>query len=340
MFLLLFISAFLGLCISSLAMPLTKREVWGPVIDTDFPDPSIIKVDNIWYAFGTQSLYDYTDIKVQFATSEDFTSWTLRENYDALRTLGAWVDASQPKVWAPDVSQLDDGSFILYYSATTNTAGNGAFHCIGAARSSKIEGPYDSVSDTPLVCPTDQGGAIDASAFRDQDGKRYLLYKIDGNAIGHGGDCNNGNDPQVPTPIYMQEVDKDDGVTFIGSPEFMLDRDERDGPLIEGPALVRQSNGDYVLFFASQCYTSEHYSESYAVSTDGIKGEYTKARFPLLVTGTPANVWGPGHADVDWDTQHMAFHGYASQEAVGGRRNMYVATASYDPEAKVVGLGI
>ncbi|KAM0713552.1 hypothetical protein Q7P37_010514 [Cladosporium fusiforme] len=332
-------SAILGLCISSLAMPLVKREVWGPVIKSDFPDPSIIRVGDTWYAFGTQSLFDFKDVRVQFATSNDFTTWSLREGYDALGSLGAWVDESNPLVWAPDVFQLDDGSFILYYSATTKTAGDGRFHCIGAARSSNVEGPYESVSDSPLVCPTDQGGAIDASAFRDIDGKRYILYKVDGNAIGNGGECNNGNDPQVPTPIYLQEVDADDGYTFIGDPKFMLDRDSRDGPLIEGPALVRESNGNYVLFFASQCYTSEHYSESYAVSAT-LKGDYEKARFPLLVTGTPPNVWGPGHADVDWDTQHMAFHGYASKEAVGGRRNMYVATVSYDNKEQTVSLGI
>lgn len=339
MHLLLLASAFLGLCISSLAIPLAKREVWGPVIESDFPDPSIIKVGNTWYAFGTQSLYDYKNIKVQVASSPDFTTWTLHENHDALRTLGAWVDASNPLVWAPDVVALDDGSFILYYSATTKTAGNGRFHCIGAARATNIEGPYDSVSDSPLVCPTDQGGAIDASAFRDIDGKRYVLYKIDGNAIGHGGVCNNEVEPLVPTPLYAQRVDEDDGVTFLGEPFFLLDRDDRDGPLIEGPALVRQPNGNYVLFFASQCYTSDRYSESYAVSAD-LGGPYEKARFPLLVSGTPAGVWGPGHADVDWDTSHMAFHGYASSEAVGGRRSMYVATVSYDGNAQTVNLGI
>lgn len=337
---LLLTSAFLGLCTSSLAMPLVKREVWGPVIDTDFPDPSVIRVGDTWYAFGTQSLYDYKNIRVQFASSKDFTTWTLHKNHDALDKLGAWVDTSNPLVWAPDVFQLDDGSFVMYYSATTNTAGNGAFHCVGAARSSSIEGPYNSVSDEPLICPTDKGGAIDASAFRDIDGKRYITYKVDGNAIGHGGDCNNGVDPQVPTPLYIQQVNTDDGFSLIGDPHFLLDRDSRDGPLVEAPAIVRQSNGNYVLFFSSQCFTSEYYSTSYAVSDNGLFGNYTKAQFPLLVIGTPANVWGPGGADVDWDTQHMAFHGYASKGAVGGRRSMYVATASYNSQQKTVSLGI
>ncbi|KAL1584703.1 hypothetical protein WHR41_06910 [Cladosporium halotolerans] len=326
--------ALLGLSILSSAFPLTKRNVIGPVVDTDFPDPSIIRVGSTWYAFGTQSIYDHTNIKVQFATSSDFNTWSLHEGHDALRTLPPWVDASNPKVWAPDVFQLDDGSFMLYFSATTNTAGNGRFHCIGAARSDRIEGPYDSVSDSPMACPTNLGGAIDASAFRDADGQRYLLYKIDGNAIGHGGLCNNEEAPQIPTPIILQPVGED-GYTFTGEATEILNRDERDGPLVEGPSLVRLPGPVYVLHFSSQCYTSEHYSGSYATS-DSILGKYEKARFPLLVSGTPRGVWGPGHADVDWDAQHMAFHAYAAKEDVGGRRKMYVANIGWEPSSRLV----
>lgn len=331
-------AALLGLSSTALAAPLPKRDVQGPVIQTDFPDPSILKVDNTWYAFGTQSLFDYKDIKVQFATSNDFTSWSLRENYDALRNLPSWVDASNPKVWAPDIFQLDDGSFVMYFSATTKTAGNGAFHCIGAAKSSSVDGPYDSVSDTPLACDTDRGGSIDASAFRDADGKRYMLYKIDGNAVGNGGYCNNANNPQQSTPIMLQQVG-DDGVTIVGQPTQILDRGPADGPLIEAPSLVRAAGGKYVLHFSSQCYTDSHYSSSYAVS-DNLTDGYEKAQFPLLVTGTPSSVWGPGGADVDWDTQHMAFHAYSSADAVGGRRSMFVGRASFNSDTEIWSLNI
>lgn len=332
------ISALTALSTTSFAMPMLKRDVIGPVIKSDFPDPSIIKVGDTWHAFGTQSLFDYKSIKTQYATSSDFTTWQLHENRDALRNLPSWVDSSDPKVWAPDVFQLDDGSFMMYFSATTNTAGNGRFHCIGAARSSKIEGPYDSVSDSPMACPTDEGGAIDASGFRDADGKRYLLYKIDGNAIGNGGECNNGNKPQRDTWIVLQQVE-DDGHTPTGPAHRILNRGDADGPLIEGPSLVRYDGPKYVLHFSSQCYTSSHYSSSYAVS-GRIDGDYQKAQFPLLVTGTPNTAWGPGHADVDWDGKHMAFHGYASAEAVGGRRSMFVARLSWDGAKNRVSLGI
>jgi beta-xylosidase len=331
-------SALAGLSVTSLAIPLFKRDVTGPVFEHDFPDPSIIRVGDTWHAFGTQSIYDNTEIKTQYATSADFTTWQLHSGHDALRNLPAWVDQSQPKIWAPDVFALDDGSFMMYFSATTNTAGNGRFHCIGAASSPNIEGPYDSVSDSPLACPTNEGGAIDASAFRDANGTRFMLYKIDGNSIGNGGRCNNDVEPQRDTWLVLQQI-ASNGWTLVGEGKRILNRDPIDGPLIEGPSLVRYPGPKYVLHFSSNCYTDEHYSSSYAVA-DSLDGNFYKAKFPLLVTGTPRDVWGPGHADVDWDGQHMAFHGYNSKKSVGGRRFMYVARLSWNGDSDTVGLGI
>jgi len=316
----------LGLLAPILALPITKREIQGPVITSDFPDPSIIKVGDTWYAFGTQSVFDYTDIRVQLATSTDFNTWTVTGN-DAMGTLGGWVDQAQPLVWAPDVYQREDGSFILYYSATTTTAGNGNFHCVGTAVSDNIEGPYNSNSDTPFACPTDQGGAIDASAFKDDDGTRYVIYKIDGNARGNGGVCGNTEEPIVSTPIMIQQVDSD-WTTHIGDPIQILDRGEYDGPLIEGASMVKK-DGTYFLFFISNCYSTPQYAESYATSSSPTGG-FVKAQQPLLVSGTFPGTFGPGHADVAFDGVHMAFHAYASEGDVGQRRAMYTALLNID----------
>lgn len=102
------------LTISTQALPLSKRSTTGPVVTSDFPDPSIIKVGDTWYAFGTQSRYDNTNIKIQVATSQDFTSWSLVQGKDALGSLPAWA-VDQGNTWAPDVFQRDDGSFVMYF---------------------------------------------------------------------------------------------------------------------------------------------------------------------------------------------------------------------------------
>lgn len=69
----------------TLAFPFSQRQQpsSGPVIASDFPDPSIIHVNDTWYAFGTQSMYDHQDIRVQLATSIDFETWTLT-GHDAM----------------------------------------------------------------------------------------------------------------------------------------------------------------------------------------------------------------------------------------------------------------
>ena len=44
--------------------------------------------------------------------------------------------------------------------------------------------PVPPVGDEPLICPEDEGGAIDAASYVEPDGTRYLLWKNDGNCCG------------------------------------------------------------------------------------------------------------------------------------------------------------
>ena len=76
----------------------------------------------------------------------------------------------------------------MYYSATTKQ--DTAKHCVGAAKATQITGPYTPYTDSALICPLSAGGAIDASGYND-NGKRYIAWKVDGNSIGHGGACGN-----------------------------------------------------------------------------------------------------------------------------------------------------
>ena len=65
----------------------------------------------------------------------------------------------------------------MYYSGAVAT--NNTHHCVGAATSATITGPYTPQANA-LYCPIAQGGAIDASWFVDTGGQRYVLYKVDG----------------------------------------------------------------------------------------------------------------------------------------------------------------
>ena len=82
----------------------------------DVSDPSIIKVDGVWYSFATRTIG--SNIHIQAAQSDDFNSFSLVQNeegsqYDALPDLPGWVNSTSWSTWAPDVQQMDDGSFVM-----------------------------------------------------------------------------------------------------------------------------------------------------------------------------------------------------------------------------------
>lgn len=76
--------------------------ITGPVMQQNFPDPSIIYLDGEWWAFATMD----QDINIQVAHSPDFEDWTYLDGVDALPDPPGWVNMTEPNTWAPDVNQL------------------------------------------------------------------------------------------------------------------------------------------------------------------------------------------------------------------------------------------
>jgi len=202
-------------------------------------------------------------------------------------------------------------------------------HCVGVATSKTVTGPYAPAS-TPFTCHLAQGGAIDPDGFQDVDGTRYVTYKVDGNSKGHGGDCLNTVPPIAPTPLMLQQV-ASDGMTLIGEPIEILDRDALDGPLIEAPSLHRTSQGIYFLFFSSNCFTGPLYDSNYATASN-ITGPYTRSQVPLFITGDGPDLRGPGGLDIVKDGTRVVFHSHMNNSFgyVGYTpRAMYTANLTF-----------
>ncbi|KAH8882855.1 glycosyl hydrolase family 43 protein [Thozetella sp. PMI_491] len=275
------------------------------VVSRDFPDPAIVQdTDGQWYTFATAG--NGNNIQVAKASSPG-GPWTYL-NQDALPSTGDWTTGANS--WAPDVRVLGSGKYVMYYSG--ELASDTRFHCVGTATASSILGPYTPSAD-PLTCPESQGGAIDPSGFLDiATNRRYVVYKIDGNSIGHGGSCNNGVEPFVATPLMLQEVQSGDGVTPIGDPVQLLDRtQEEDGPLVEAPNLIRTSDGTYVLFYSSHCWSSPEYNVNYALAKS-VTGPYTRSPKPLIGTGDFGTT-APGGATSIEGGGKMVFHANCAQ---------------------------
>jgi beta-xylosidase len=274
-------------------------------IARDFPDPDVVRFGRTYYAYSTNS--GGPNVPVASATSVN-GPWTARG--DALPRLGAW--ASGGLTWAPDVSRRADGRYLLYYTAHSVAINR---QCIGAALATSPLGPFEPVGSGPLVCDAGDAGDIDPSSFVDSDGRRYLLYKNDGNAVGG------------TTSIWLQEVAAD-GLAFLGDRTGLIhnDRAEEAG-VIEAPTLVKR-NGWYVLFFSGGGYGGDGYFTSYALANT-IGGPYQKAYRPLVTTASlNGTVHGPGGQDiVTVDGQDvMVFHGWINGHTA---RGMYVAAVGW-----------
>ncbi|KAI5207456.1 glycoside hydrolase family 43 protein [Aureobasidium subglaciale] len=236
----------------------------------NFPDPSVIRIGNEWWAFATNGWVNGKRVHVQMSHTYDFNKWTSFGERDALPNLPNWVHPDNPKVWAPDVVQLGPGRFIMYYTAALKS--NPRFHCLGVASASTVTGPYTTIGPDPWACPRAQGGAIDPAGYYDpKDNTRWVVYKIDGNSLGKGGAFN----------------------------------DPADGPYVEAPALTKMADGTYVLFYSSNCFVTPLYDVSYATSKN-IRGPYKKFG-GLIETGT-YGLRAPGGLDMAINGDHAVFH--------------------------------
>src|SRR5206468_6080049 len=107
----------LGSCAAPLARTpavATTATYTNPVIDADFPDPTVIRApDGLYYAYATQSQREGKWVNIQLARSSDLVHWTYLG--DALPNKPAWASTTQD-FWAPHV-QRAGARYIMYYSA-------------------------------------------------------------------------------------------------------------------------------------------------------------------------------------------------------------------------------
>ena len=309
-----------------------------PVLARNFPDPTVVAHGGSWFAFSTSS----NKKNVQAAVSADFIkhNWRILDDVDALPDPGPWAMNDQ-NIWAPDVIQLvshprhhavyadilkDDFRWIMYYAAPVKS--DPSKHCIGAGYSNNILGPYQPLNE-PIACPLDRGGAIDPEAFKDpRTGHQYIIYKVDGNSLNNStGPCRGTGNPKDfhATPILAQQVNTKDGVTPIGSPFQLIDRDAEDGPLVEAPSIFYNCQcGYYFLTFSSNCFETESYDIKYAYSKN-LPGPYRRGSAPLMST-IAGPVSAPGGADMISNGTFAVFHGTVEPDENGGlTRHMYAA---------------
>ncbi|KAI0884137.1 glycoside hydrolase family 43 protein [Annulohypoxylon maeteangense] len=276
------------------------RGPWnGPVMDISFPDPTLLIEGKVWYAYATSG---GSTGHIPLATSNDGNKWTWTKK-DALPDVGSWIDPSNRGIWAPSVFKNDKGKYVMYFSGKRN----GARRCVGVATADSPAGPFN-VTDKPFICDDAGGGIIDPVQF-DDGNNRWIIFKVDGNALGGKTTCTGGpkTGDYKPTPIRIQRVSRD-GLTLQGNPKTILNHNgDADDGLIEGPAMWKRRPGSYVLFFSTHCYNSDKYDIQYAWATSP-DGDFAH-RKTLAKSGPNQPIYGPGHMDIASDGTTIAFHG-------------------------------
>ena len=253
-----------------------------PQMTEDFPDPSILQAsfNEQWYAFASAG----NGKQIQLAEAKyPLEKWKLSK-LNPLSNKG-WT--SGQNTWSPEVKELPDGSYIMYFSGELPKDGK---HCIGIARSAVPWGPY-VMDPKPWICP--DGGAMDPSRFTDPVSKKvYITYRTSLYRQGSS---------MLSTPIMLQQVDPTDGSTKTGNAIELIDRGAGEGPFLESPSLVYLKNAkEYVLTYSSHCSTVKECYDVKTATSKNIEGPYKKVDEPML-TSENSHLWGPSSLTLNQD---------------------------------------
>lgn len=210
--------------------------------DASVHDPSVIEANGMYYIFGSH---------LAAAKSEDLMNWEMiasgvkKSNKiipDAMSEMPeAFEWAQTTTFWAPDVIQLEDGRFYMYYC---NCEGSKPLSCLGIAVADNVEGPYEDMGiilkSGMTTTPSENGDFYDATVypnvvdpcvFYDKEGKLWMMY----------GSYSGG--------IYILELDKKTGFPLeSGYGKKILGGNHL---RIEGPYVIYNPETEYYYLFLS-----------------------------------------------------------------------------------------
>ena len=302
----------------------------NPVLDADFPDPSVLLAPDGYYAYATQTKRHGQILNFQVARSFDLITWEYLG--EALPDKPTWAATSQ-RFWAPDVSRHPDGRYLMYYSAQPNDPAAGL--CLGVAVAERPEGPFRD-SGQPLLAGGPGFENIDPMRFVDPaDGRQWLFW---GSGFG---------------PLRVRELAAN-GLDFAaGSVARVVVAPNSPDPasyghLIEG-SWVHYHQGWYYLFYSGDncCGPEAHYAVLVARARHATGPYQTLAQ----ATGTAGTIltenarWqAPGHNSLitdadgqDWllyhaiDRQQPTFDAISDEQGYS-RRVLLLSKVTYNAD--------
>ncbi len=238
----------------------------NPVIPGNMPDPTVIRVGDIYYAAGTSSEWA---LPYRLYESKDLVNWTY---LGALfKEMPAWTMGSY---WAPELFYRN-GTYYVYYTARRRSD-HKSF--IGVATTRDIRQGF---TDHGLLIEW-TNEAIDAFVI-ELDRKLYISWKV------------YGLDEGKTIEILGSEL-TDDGLKLKGEMFPMLKADTGDWEAggIEGQCIVKRNDYLYMFYAGNSCCGAGCNYQTGVARARNIRGPWEKyAGNPILHGG---GQWRcPGH---------------------------------------------
>ena len=239
-----------------------KSYFTNPVIRGDMPDPSMIRIDDTYYATATSS--EWAPFYPVF-TSKDLINW--KQTGHIFNEQPSWTSNS---FWAPELFYHNNKVFC-YYTARQKSTG---ISYIGVA-----------VADSPLHEFKDYGPvveygteAIDAFIY-DDNGQLYISWKA------YGLD-------KRPIELLGCKLSAD-GLRLEGEPFSLLVDDEEIG--MEGQYHFKQGDYYYIVYSAHGCCGPSSDYDVYVARSKSFRGPYEKYSGNPILHGGEGDYRSCGH---------------------------------------------
>jgi beta-xylosidase len=281
--------AILLLLLNAPAFSAEKLVFSNPVLPGDYPDPSVIRVGDEYWATATTS--EWAPL-FPILKSKDLVQWEHVAN-----TFENRPDWSVGNYWAPEISE-HKGTYYIYYVGRKR----GGPLSIAVATAPHPSGPW--TDHGPMI--GQEAGSIDPVTIVDESGDRYLIWKEDGNSR------------KRPTPLWLQKLSAD-GTKLVGEMKEIMRNDAIwEANLIEGPCVLRR-NGWYYLFYSGNacCGRGCNYALGVARAKQ-LAGPWEKYQHNPILAGNAEWIC-PGHGTVVSDSSgrdFLMYHAYNAKAFV------------------------
>jgi beta-xylosidase len=179
-------------------------------------------------------------------------------------------------------------------------------------------GPFTDLSSGPAICQLEYGGSIDPEVFVDGDGRAYLLWKSDDNALGQR------------TTLWAAALSPAGDIA--GAPVRMLSGTPGwHANLIEGPAMATAA-GKYFLFYGANRWNTAAAAIGFAECKTPL-GPCTDATAEAPWLASVESALGPSGPHIFRDAegkQRIAYHAW--DQCVGSlpcNRALYFGTLAF-----------